>query len=218
MLTWLLIKFDSIWLRPSQGSNVKDGFHGWWWIIKKRFCLTLLGNKPKHEIEVSLASKGPVDADNVNANDIILRQPSEVAMTGRSEAAHSERWWMEDITYLFDYYQKSTFIIHKSLYLPISVGLETKSFGDLNSLMISASLTSQIETESTWSTSNFKLPLPGANRIFLTKPRLVVIFLEVLVRTSQMFRLPCRKEHKRLTIRQFSRKIKILENLHHYHP
>ena len=52
--------------------------------------MTLLGNKPKHRIEVSLASKGPVDADNVNANDIILRQPSEVAMTGRSEAAHSE--------------------------------------------------------------------------------------------------------------------------------
>merc|ERR1719412_670524 len=82
-------------------------------------------------------------------------------MTGRSEAAHS-----------------------------ISVGLETKSFGDRNSLMISASLTSQIETESTCNTKSFILPLPGAKRIFLTKPLFVVMFLEVLVRTSQIFKLP----------------------------
>ena len=42
-------------------------------------------------VSLALASKGPVDADKVNAKLITLRQPSEVAMTGRSEAAHSAK-------------------------------------------------------------------------------------------------------------------------------
>ena len=70
------------------------------------------------------------------------------------------------------------------------MGLETRSLGDLNSLMTSASLTSQIDTVSTCSTNSFMLPLPGAKRIFLMNPRLVEMFLEDLVFTSQIFKFP----------------------------
>ena len=60
----------------------------------------------------------------------------------------------------------------------------------LSSFIISPSFTSQIATVSTWSTKSFILPRPGANRIFLMKPLLVVMFFEVFVLTSHKLRFP----------------------------
>ena len=62
----------------------------------------MLGRSPKQET-ASLASSGPAEAANDKARLMILKQPSAVAITGRSDAAHS-----------------------------MSVGFETKSLGDLS--------------------------------------------------------------------------------------
>ena len=54
-----------------------------------RFCLILLGKSPKQGLVKLLASKGPREMFKDKAKLKILMEPSELAIIGRSEAAHS---------------------------------------------------------------------------------------------------------------------------------